>query len=188
MTASSPDEVAILFQAWQQGDQEAFNRLHEIVYAELHRRAQSYMRKERPDHTLQTTALINEAYVRLLERTPEEILSRSEFFAIAANLMRQVLVDYARRGGEQKRRGGKISLEDALLLASPENPDILALNEALERLAELDPALVQLVELRYFAGFTIDETATILQTSRDVVNRQWNKAKTWLHHELNNPG
>jgi len=184
MLTSSPEEIAQLFQAWKQGDESAFERLNSIVYAELYRLARYHLQKERRDHTLQPTALINEVYQRLILDTPTQIQNRREFLGIAAKLMRRILVDYARRNGETIRHSGKSPLEEALLIPNERGADLIALDEALQDLVEVDVELARLVELRYFGGLTFAETAQVLQISLDSAKKKWAKAKTWLYHEL----
>lgn len=172
---------------WSEGDRSALDELLPVVYAELHRQAERFLRKERPGHTLQTTALINEAYIRLIDRQDVKWENRSHFFAAAAQAMRRILVDHARTKHRAKRGGDNIrlSLEEAEDLAIRENGvDLIALDEALNRLSAFDPQQARVVELRYFSGLSLDETADILQISRATVARDWEAARAWLHHEL----
>lgn len=158
-----------------------------LVYDELHRQASRYLRKERQGHTLQTTALINEAYLKLIDQRNVNWESRSHFFAIAAQAMRRILVDYARTTHRKKRGGGdiKVPLDDAMLVAADETPvDLIALDEALNKLAERDLQQARIVELRYFSGLSLEETADVLNVSRATVASDWNMAKVWLFREL----
>lgn len=182
-------EVTELLEAWQHGDAGARERLLPLVYDELRRVARARLRRERPDHTLQATALVHEAYLRLIgpgEATPR---NRVQLFGIAARLMREILVDHARRKAALKRGGPatKVSLD---AVATPEVAivDILALDEALGELSARDARLCQVVELKFFAGLTIDETATALQVSVATVERDWTVARAWLHQRLASPG
>lgn len=183
---STPDITGIL-RAWRGGSCEALDTLLPIVYDELRRQAHRYLRNERKGHTLQTTALIHEAYLRLTEQRSVEWESRTQFFGIAANLMRRILVDYA-KAKHRLKRGGKadnLPLEEAFLVASKENNvDLLAMDEALNRLAEMDEQQSRIVELRFFSGLSIEETAEVLSISVATVKRDWNMAKAWLKHEL----
>lgn len=158
-----------------------------LVYDELHRQASRYLRKERQGHTLQTTALINEAYLKLIDQRSVNWESRTHFFAIAAQAMRRILVDYARTT-HRKKRGGKdikVPLDEVMLVAADENPvDLIALDEALNKLAERDRQQARVVELRYFTGLSLDETADALRISRATVASDWNMAKVWLFREL----
>jgi RNA polymerase sigma-70 factor, ECF subfamily len=157
-----------------------------FVYEELHRQAARYLRRERSDHTLQTTALINEAYLKLIDQKNVEWESRTHFFAIAAQAMRRILVDYARTKHRDKRGGDvKLPLEEAMLVAADEKPvDLIALDEALNRLAEIDEQQARVVELRYFSGLSLEDTAEALGISRATAARDWSMAKAWLHREL----
>jgi RNA polymerase sigma factor (TIGR02999 family) len=179
--------ITAMLQEWNDGNREALDTLLPIVYEELRRQAHRYIKRERKNHTLQTTALIHEAYLKLLEQRNVECESRTHFFAIAANLMRQILVDYARTKGSLKRGGtaGKLPLEEAILIAAQETDvDLLALDRALNCLAEMDERQSRIVELRYFSGLSITETAEVLQMSPTTVKRDWNVAKAFLNHEL----
>ena len=180
-------EVSELLQAWSDGDQSALEKLTPLVYEELHRLAHHYMSRERADHTLQTTALVNEAYVRLVRTTSVEWRDRSHFFAVSANVMRRVLVDMARARGYAKRggRARQMSLDDKTVVASPErDADLVALDEALTALSAVDMRKSQVVELRFFAGLSVVETAAVLKVSPDTVMRDWSLAKVWLLREL----
>ncbi|HKD06092.1 MAG TPA: sigma-70 family RNA polymerase sigma factor [Bryobacteraceae bacterium] len=182
---SGPGEVTALLSAWREGDQDAFEKLIPIVYADLRRIAARYMRSENEGHTLQTTALVHEAYLRLTGERERSWENRAHFFGVAAQIMRNLLVDHARRAMTSKR-GGDIAVQlDAsagLTEISPE--DLLALNDALKRLSEVDPRASRIVELRYFVGLTIEEIAEVIDASVRTVNREWKTAKTWLRAEL----
>jgi RNA polymerase sigma-70 factor, ECF subfamily len=186
MAAMDPEpDVTVLLQRIQSGDNDAANQLVPLLYSELRRMAASYLRHERGDHTLQPTALVNEAYLKLVDQNVQWN-NRSHFFGVASQLMRRILVDYARSHEAAKRGGGegKMSLEEAMI-ASPENAgDVLALDETLSRLADVDPQLVRVVEMRVFAGLSIEETATALDVSPATVKRNWSMAKAWLTQEM----
>jgi RNA polymerase sigma factor (TIGR02999 family) len=181
-------EITQLLQGWRGGDRKALDALLPIVYKELQRLAHFQLRKERPDHTLQSAALVNEAYLRLVGLNTPQWESRTHFFAIAAQLMRQILVDYARRHRAEKRGEGveTLSLEDATMLSPGKGKDIdvVALDDALKELARIDPRKAQVVELRFFGGLNFDETAEVLKVSAVTVSRDWSTAKAWLHREM----
>jgi RNA polymerase sigma-70 factor (ECF subfamily) len=179
-------EVTQLLADWSQGDRDALEKLTPLVYEELQRLAHHYMEGQRPDHTLQTTALVNEAYLRLADQSRPSFTSRSHFFAVAAKAMRQILVNHAKASQRQKRGSGASKIElDEVALISPEPPRaILDLNEALERLALLDSRKAQVVELRYFGGLKQDEIAEVLKISIVTVRRDWVFARAWLYAEL----
>src|SRR5687768_9274672 len=160
-------DVTRLLRAWSSGDSEALNALTPLVYEELHRRAHWYMRRENPGHTLQTTALVNEAYLKLIDQKDVHWKNRAHFFALAAQLMRRILVDHARRRQYAKRGGGahKISLDDAMIVSPQRGGDLIALDEALKKLAAIDPRKGKVVELRFFGGLSVEETAEALQIS-----------------------
>ncbi len=186
-----PPSFTHLLARWQGGDQQAFAELAGLIHDELHKLARYYMRSERSGHTLQATALINEAYLRLANQQIVDCQSRTHFFSIAARAMRQILVDHARARLSAKRGGGavKLSLEDeatstAFLAVEIRDPELLALDEALEQLAKVSPVQCQIVELRYFSGLTIEETAQALKISAGTVKRQWVFARAWLHGVL----
>jgi RNA polymerase sigma factor (TIGR02999 family) len=187
-TPQSSDVTQLLL-AWGAGDQQAGEQLLTAVYSELHRQAARAMRREAGEHTLQTTALVHEAYLRLVDQRRVVWRNRAQFFGVAAQVMRRVLVDHA-RGRLAAKRGGKtrpLSLSDADAAAVPDTQhdvDVLALHEALERLAALDPSLARLVELRYFGGLSIEETAEALDVSPATVKREWALARGWLRREL----
>jgi len=178
-------EVSNLLRAWSEGDQNALVRLTPIVYEEMHRLARRYMRRERPGHSLQTTALVNEAYMRLVDYERMRWQNRAHFFAVSAQLMRRILVDHARRHN-LKRGGGvpHVSLEDVAEVGGDRTADLVALDDAMNALARLDPRKVQVVEMRFFGGLSVEETAEVLKVSPITVLRDWNTAKTWLYREL----
>jgi RNA polymerase sigma factor (TIGR02999 family) len=180
-------EVTELLGKWSDGDTEALERLLPIVYAELRRIAGKYLRREFSNHTLQPTELVHEAFMRLVKAQGLEWQNREQFFGISANLMRQILVDHARASSADKR-GGKvstISLNDSLSVGGETDTDLLLLDEALNKLAAIDAPAARLVELRYFAGLTIEETAKVMNTSPTSVKREWATARAWLHREIN---
>jgi RNA polymerase sigma factor (TIGR02999 family) len=177
--------VSELLTKWEAGDQEALRALLPLIYGELRRLAHHYLRNERPDHTLQSTALVHEAYLRLTKNGPGHFANRCHFFAVSALLMRQILIEYARSRRAAKRGGGyKLTLEDATALAKSRSVDLIALDDALNGLARLDPQQSQIVELRFFSGLSIEETARVLEISPATVKRHWSTARVWLHHEL----
>jgi RNA polymerase sigma-70 factor (ECF subfamily) len=184
----SQQEVTQLLADWSRGDDAAFAKLTPLIYEELRRIAHRHMGGQRPDHTLQTTALVNEAYLRLADQTNPRWQNRAHFFAVAARAMRQILVSYARSQQSQKRGGGalKIELDDAALVSPQQSREIVDLHEALERLATLDSRKAQVVELKYFGGLNYDEVAEVLKISRVTVRRDWEFAKLWLYTELHN--
>ena len=184
--ASSTHEVTQLLIAWTDGDEAALAKLTALVHEELRRLAKRYMRRESAGHTLQTTALVNEVYLRLIDASNVRWQNRAHFFAISANLMRRILVDYARSGNYIKRGGGAVhvSLDEAAVFSAERAPDLLALDQALHALAEMDPRKSQMIELRFFGGLSVEETAEVLQVSRDTILRDWRLAKTWLLREL----
>jgi RNA polymerase sigma factor (TIGR02999 family) len=181
-----PSDVTGLLRAWSNGDPSALDALMPVVYAELHRLARVRLRKERGDHTLQATALVNETYVRLVGQTRLEWRNRSHFFGTAAQLMRRILVDYARERRATKRGGGatRVELDEALSAADTRDVDLLGLNDALERLERLDARQGRLVVLRFFGGLTIEEAADVLEISPATAKREWVTAKLWLRREL----
>ncbi len=190
MGHESAGEITTLLQGWRDGDRKALDALVPIVYKELHRIAHFQLRRERPDHTLQSAALVNEAYVRMVGLRPPQWEGRSHFFAIAAQQMRQILVDYARRHRARKRGGGDetLSLEDTTSLVSEKNKkkdvDVVVLDDALNALAGIDARKAQVVELRFFGGLNFDETAEVLKVSAATVARDWSTARAWLHREM----
>ena len=178
-------DISSLLHAWSEGDQNALERLTPVVYDELHRLARRYMRRERPGHSLQTTALVNEAYMRLLDYKRIEWQDRAHFFAISAQLMRRILVEHARRHN-LKRGGGvpHVSLEEAAVVGGGRAADMVALDDAMNALARVDPRKVQVVEMRFFGGLSVEETAEVLKVSAVTVKRDWSTAKLWLYREL----
>jgi RNA polymerase sigma-70 factor, ECF subfamily len=190
MEESSSHEVTRLLQAWGAGDQSALTRLMDVVYGELHNLASHYMAAEQVGHTLQTTALVNEVYVRLVDVKHVGWEDRTHFFALCAQLMRRVLIDFARSRNYQKR-GGRIphvELHEAATISMETGPEILAVDEALESLAKVDERKSQVVELRFFGGLTVDETAAVLKVSPETVIRDWRLAKAWLLRKLSGEG
>ena len=180
-------DITRLLKNWGEGDRDAFDALLPLVYDELHRQAARYLRRERGDHTLQTTALIHEAYVKLIDQRNVQWQNRAHFFGIAANAMRRILVDYARTRKREKRGGNdvKLQLDEAMnVSAGQQDIDLVALDEALDRLAGYDERQARIVELRYFSGMTEEETAEVLGISPATVRRDWNMAKAWLHKQL----
>ena len=182
----SPHEITQLLAEWSNGNQTALDKLYPLVYDELHKMANRYMKRERKDHTLQTTALINEAYVRMVDQKNVHWENRAHFFAISAQIMRRILIDHARRHHYAKRGGGalKVSLDETAIVAGDPASDMLLLDEALNRLAEMDPRRGQVVELRYFGGLNNEEIAGVLKISENTVTRDWNMARAWLYQEL----
>lgn len=189
MPLNSEVQATELLRAWSQGDKSARDRLIPLVYDELYRLARRYMRQERPDHTLQPTALVNEAYLRLIDVNRIEWRNRTHFLALAAQTMRRILVESARNRGRQKRGSGAVreSIDDIGELPGSEGRDVLALNDALNELAAFDERMSQVVELRFFGGLTVDETADVLDVSPETVMRDWKTAKAWLVRELRQP-
>jgi len=184
---ASPDQVTHLLVRWRAGDRAALDSLMPLVYEELRSLAGHYLRRERPNHTLQSTALVHEAYVRLIGQEAPEWQSRAHFFGVAARLMRQILVDHARSGRAAKRGGHslKLALDESLAGKEQQDLDILALNRALESLAELHPQQSQIVELRFFSGLSIEDAAEVLGLSPATVKRNWTTARAWLFREMN---
>jgi len=182
----SQQRVTDLLTRWSNGDDAALAELTPLVYEELRHLAHRQMRAERSDHTLQTTALVNEAYLRLADQTNQRWQNRAHFFAVAARAMRQILVSYARSQRSQKRGGGalKVELDEAAIVSPEESKEIVELHEALERLAALDSRKAHVVELKYFGGLNYDEMAEVLKISRITVRRDWEFAKVWLYTEL----
>jgi RNA polymerase sigma-70 factor (ECF subfamily) len=183
---SHPSEITQLLADWNRGDQAALDKLLPLVYAELHRLAGSYMRRERPDHTLQATALVHEAYLRLVEQHQARPQTRVHFFAAAAQVMRHILVDHARHRGRGKRGDGApaVSLDEAAVLSEARADEVLAVNDALISLTALDARKGRVFELRYFGGMSVDEAAEALQVSPRTVARDWTMAKAWLSREI----
>jgi RNA polymerase sigma factor (TIGR02999 family) len=178
--------VTRLLELWSQGDQLALEQLMPLVYSELHRLAQRYMAGERPGHTLQATALVNEAYLRLAGSANTNWESRTQFFGVCAQMMRHILVDWA-RSRKTGKRGGKVALlelDDALAAAAQPGTDLVAIDDALQALAEIDPRKSRVVELRFFGGMSMEETARVLKVSVETVQRDWKFARSWLRREL----
>jgi RNA polymerase sigma factor (TIGR02999 family) len=187
MPSAAPDEaVTDLLLAWSNGDTAAIEKLIPVVYAELRRRARYYMRREQSGHTLESAALVNEVYERLVDTPKVQWQDRAHFFAVCANLMRRILVDHARVKGSQKRGAGAhlVSLDEALVVSSYSSPDLLDIDRALSALTDLDERLGRVVELRFFGGLTVAETAEALRISAETVHRDWKVAKAWLMREL----
>ena len=181
-----PHDVTQLLVAWSNGDEAARDQLIPLVYEELHRLAHHYMNRERPGHTLQTSALVNEAFVRLIDQRDVHWQNRSHFFGIAAQMMRRVLVDYARSRQYQKRGGDvvQVSLNENLIVSNEQTAEVVALDDALKSLATFDQRKCQIVELRFFAGLSIEEAAQVLGISPGTVMRDWTLAKAWLRKEI----
>ncbi len=187
MSHSTPSDVTRMLLRWRDGDEQALTQLMPLVYDELHRLAGKYLRRERPDHTLQTTALVHEAYLRLVEQTHTDWRNRAHFFGVAAQLIRRILVDYARSRHAARRGSGgiRLTLDDARLSAKEREAELLALDDALTDLAAIDARQSRVVELRYFAGLNIEETAEVLNLSPATVKREWSSARAWLYNQLN---
>lgn len=184
---SGSPKITQMLRDWGEGRSEALDELLPHIYNELHRQAAAYLRRERPNHTLQTTALVHEAYLKLIDQKQVQWKSRGHFFALAAQAMRRILVDHAKSRHREKRGGPNedVPLEDQLLAVAEEtNIDVIALDEALSRLAKFDPQQERIVEMRYFAGLSLDETAAAIGISRATAARDWAVAKAWLHREL----
>ena len=179
-------QITQLLEQWGGGDQQALEKLTPLVYAELHRLASRYLRRERPDHTLQSTALVNEAYLKLAGQHSVRWQNRAHFFGIAAQLIRRILVDYARTRLADKRGSDapKLSLDDVLESTAARDLDLVALDDALDDLAKIDARQSRVVELRFFAGLSVEETAEVMQMSPATVKREWTAAKAWLFREL----
>ena len=186
MSAPSTQEVTEMLVAWSNGDESALERLIPLVHDELHRLAHRYMNQERPGHMLQTTALVNEAYLRLVDSSHVRWQNRAHFFAVSAKLMRRILVDFARSRNYLKRGGNavQVSLDKVFAIMPEQDPDVVALDEALNALAAIDERKSRVVELRFFGGLNIEETAEVLKVSPDTVMRDWRLAKLWLLREL----
>jgi|SRR5581483_3865637 len=186
MTAPSPQEVTQLLLAWRAGDQVALDQLMPLVYQELHRLAARYMRRENPGHTLQTSALVNEAFLRLIEHPQINWQNRAHFFGLAAQMMRHILLDHARGQARAKRGGGarQVSFDETAIVSGQRATELIALDDALNDLAKLDPGKSRLVELRFFGGLSNEEVAEVMGMSLRTVEREWRKAKIWLHHAI----
>lgn len=187
MTTPAPKEVTQLLIAWGNGEEEALEKLVPLVYDELRRIARRHMKREPAGHTLQTTALVNEAYLRLIEQKEMKWQNRAHFFAISAQLMRRILVSMARARHANKRGGEarQVPLDEALVISEERAAELVALDEAMNELAALDPRRSRVVELRYFGGLSVEETAEVLKISPETVMRDWKRAKAWLYTELN---
>ncbi|HEU4477011.1 MAG TPA: sigma-70 family RNA polymerase sigma factor [Pyrinomonadaceae bacterium] len=186
MTTSPNKNVSQLLIAWSEGDEAALEQLTPLVYDELHRLARRYMRRESPGHTLQTSALVNEAYLRLVDQRQVHWQNRSHFFGIAAQLMRRILVDHARSHRRAKRGGDahRLSLDATLIMSKDRFADLLSIDEALSRLSEFDPQKSRIVEMKFFGGLSTDEVADCLHVSSRTIEREWRKAKAWLKGAL----
>ena len=186
MSNASSSEVTELLRQWGDGRADALDRLLPLIHGELRRLAASYMRRERPDHTLQPTALVNEAFLKLVDQKAVRWQNRAHFMGIAAQAMRRILVDHARAHASGKRGAGErpVPLDEAVVFAEMPNADVLALDEALTRLAAFDPQQSRVVELRFFGGLTLEETAEALHISPATVGREWTLARAWLYAEL----
>lgn len=186
MEHQPPSEVSLLLQEWRNGDSKALDALLPVVYKELRRLAHVHLQKERPDHTLQSAALVHEAYLRLIGLSAPQWESRAHFFAIAAGLMRQILVDYARRHTAKKRGGSlcKVSLNDATTASRRKDVDVVALDDALKTLAKIDSRQSRVVELRFFAGLSLQEISDAMEIAPATVQRDWTAARAWLHREI----
>jgi RNA polymerase sigma factor (TIGR02999 family) len=177
--------ISTLLRAWSDGDQSALERLTPIVYDELHRLARRYMKHERPGHSLQTAALVNEAYMRLVDCERMQWQNRAHFFAVSAQLMRRILVDHARRHNLKRGAGAQhVSLEEAAVVGGGLDTDLVSLDDAMNALARIDPRKVLVVEMRFFGGLSVEETAEVLKVSPVTVKRDWRAAKLWLYREL----
>ena len=179
-------ELTQLLEAWSDGEEEALEKLAPLVHAELYRLAKRYMNRERPDHLLQTSALINEAYVRLIDWKAVRWQNRAHFFGVAAQMMRRILVDFARKRPKLEKdvEALNISLDEAMTVTTDKDADLLALDEALKSLGTIDERKSQIVELRFFGGLSVEETAEVMKIAPITVMREWNKAKAWLYREL----
>ena len=185
MPEPASQSVSELLAQWRAGDEESLHRLLSLVYSELRRLAHNYLRKERPDHTLQSAALVHEAYLRLMKQQPMHFENRAHFFAVSAQLMRQILVEYARRRKAAKRDPGyKLTLDESLVPARTRSVDLIVLDDALNGLAKVDPQQCRIVELRFFSGLSIEETSQVLGVSPATVKRDWNTAKLWLYNQI----
>jgi len=186
MSESNTQEVTELLQKWSGGDADALEQLTPVIYSELHRIAKRYMSRERDGHTLQTTALVNEAYMRLIDWKTAKWENRAHFFGVSAQLMRRILVDFARKRpkiaeGEAPRR---VSLDEAFTITTEKDEDLVALDEALNELAKFDERKAKIVELKFFGGLSVEETAEVIKVAPITVMREWQKAKAWLYREL----
>jgi RNA polymerase sigma factor (TIGR02999 family) len=186
MNSQTSQQITQLLARWGCGDPDALNELTPVVYNELHRIAHRYMRREQPGNTLQTSALINEAYIRLIDQRQAHWQNRAHFFAIAATMMRRILVDRARARGYAKRGANRlqVSLEEGLAVSGSKGPDVIALDDALKDLEAIDPRKSRIVEMRFFGGLSLKETAEALATSIPTVEREWRSARAWLHKAM----
>lgn len=186
MPVSSTQDITQLLQKWSDGSAEALEELTPVIYAELHRIAKRYMGRERGNHTLQTSALVNEAYIRLIDWKNAKFENRAHFFGVSAQLMRRILVDFARRRPKSKETPVYfVSIEEAMAVTGGKEPEIVALDDALKELAEFDARKAQIVELRFFGGLSVGETAEVIGVAEITVMREWQKAKAWLYLQLN---
>jgi RNA polymerase sigma-70 factor (ECF subfamily) len=190
MPAAASMEITQLLLAWNEGDQDSLEKLIPLVDSELHRLAKHYLEQERPGHLLQSTALVNEAYMRLVDWKKVSWQNRAHFLGISALLMRRILVDFARSRNSLKRGGAMraVSLEEAAVIAEERDADFVALDDALTSLAAIDPRKSKLVELRFFGGLSVEETAEVLAISTRTVKREWSLAQAWLHREISRNG
>jgi len=190
MTVPSSHDLTLILQAWSEGDQSALEKLTPLVEAELRRLAHHYLAQERQGHTLQTTALINEAWLRLIDWKQVSWQNRAHFFGVSARLMRYILVGFARARKQQKRGGGiqEVSLDEAAVISADRGSDLVALDDALQTLARYDPRKCQIVELRFFGGLSVEEAAEVMNLAPITIMREWNKAKAWLYQELSEEG
>jgi RNA polymerase sigma factor (TIGR02999 family) len=187
MPADSTNEVTELLRKWSDGDADALEKLTPVIYAELYRIARRYMSRERDGHTLQTSALVNEAYIRLIDWKSARWENRAHFFGVSAQLMRRILVDFARKRPKiNEELVRRVSLEEAFIVTTEKTEDLVALDEALNELAKFDERKAKIVELKFFGGLSVEETAEVLKISGVTVLREWSKAKAWLYRELNN--
>lgn len=184
--ASSPENITQLLIDWSDGDEAALEKLMPLVYNDLHQIARRYMARQNAGHTLQTTALIHEAFIKMVGQSEKQYQNRSHFFAVAAQAMRHILVNYALARQTDKRggKGRQVSLDEALVVSKQPDEELVALDDALNELARIDPRKSKVVELRYFGGLSVDETAEVLKVSPVTVMRDWSMAKSWLHREL----
>jgi RNA polymerase sigma factor (TIGR02999 family) len=185
MSVPNSQEVTELLQQWSAGDADALEALTPVIYSELHRIAKRYMSRERENHTLQTTALVNEAYMRLIDWKTAKWENRAHFFGVSAQLMRRILVDFARSRPKVREEVVRhVSLEEAFVVTAEKDADLVALDEALNELAKFDERKAKIVELKFFGGLSVEETAEVLQVAPITVMREWQKAKAWLYREL----
>jgi RNA polymerase sigma factor (TIGR02999 family) len=186
---ASSENLTQLLMDWSDGDAQALEKLTRLVYRDLHRLAERYLRSESPNHTLQSTALVHEAYLRLIDQRNTRWQNRAHFFGISAQLIRRILVDYARARKAGKRGGyaAKLQLDEAMAVSDEQTLDLVVLDDCLKALAEIDPQQARIVELRYFAGLTVEETAEVMHISPTTVKREWRLARAWLHREIVKP-